>query len=444
MITNLNPWWVNPFAIQEDKKIKEFESKKYKYYSPLLNFEFKPNNLYSLRGPRQLGKTTIIKLLIRKLLLKEKINPLAVFFWSCEDIPDYEKLVELIQEYLDLKIEKNVETAYIFLDEISFVKDWQRGIKLLVDRGYLEKCCVILTGSNIIDLKTSLERLPGRRGPEAKDFFLYPLSFREFCSLLGFNPEINTFKDLLLYQNKLAGYFREYQQAGGFPLAINEWLTQKNSPVWLKEVFYNWVIGDIFRMGKSERVALQILSSLIRKQPSALSWDSLARDAEVKSHLTISSYLEALEQMFVLKINYWYDLERKMANPAKNKKIHFLDPFIYRVFAEMTKQESKPEVAFEDMACFHLFRAFSEVYYTSRKKEVDFLVFWGKQELGIEVKCQEKINPEDFESLAPFGRGILITKKHLESKQRQKKKYLALPLCCFAYLNQNELKLLLK
>ena len=59
------------------------------------------------------------------------------------------------------------------------------------------------------------------------------------------------------------------------------------------------------RIGKSERIFLQTVSSLIRKQPSVLSWDSLAKDAEIKSHLTISSYIETLESMFVLKTNYF-------------------------------------------------------------------------------------------------------------------------------------------
>ncbi|MBD3202768.1 hypothetical protein GF327_00605 [Candidatus Woesearchaeota archaeon] len=59
-------------------------------------------------------------------------------------------------------------------------------------------------------------------------------------------------------------------------------------------------------IGKSEKITLQILSSLIRKQPNKLSWDSLTKDSEMKSHLTVSSYLESLEMMFVLKINYFF------------------------------------------------------------------------------------------------------------------------------------------
>ena len=94
----------------------------------------------------------------------------------------------------------------------------------------------------------------------------------------------------------------------------------------------------------------------------------MAKDAEIKSHLTISSYLETLENMFVLKIDYFYDLEKKIQNPNKNKKIHFLDSYIYKIFCKKTKQDPKEEVLYEDIVCFYLYKQLKEIYYYKQKK----------------------------------------------------------------------------
>lgn len=433
-LTALNPWWLNREEIGNDDKIKDFNNKKYRYYPPLLTETLYPGNIYSLRGPRQLGKTTALKLIIQSLLLKKQINPYSVFFWSCEDITDFQQLVELIMTYSEMVSEKNLSEQYIFLDEISFVKEWQRGIKLLADRGFLKKTCLMLTGSNIIDIKSSVERLPGRKGRESKDFTLLPLTFYEFIELIGFDHKIKTLNDLKILDKQLQKKFSQYLITGGFPLVINEILDHGNAPSWLKDVYFSWIIGDVLRGGRSEKVALQIISSLIRKQPSLLSWDALAKDAEIKSHLTISSYLELFEEMFVLKINYFYNHEKKMPDPNKNKKIHFLDPYIYRLLCEKAKQPFKIEVMYEDVICAHLVKQMQEVYYTAHKKELDFLVSCNNQMIGIEVKCQNKIQNEDYLSLFPVTKGFLITKNEFSIKKTTKGKYYALPIHCFLSL----------
>jgi len=97
-LTLLNHWWKGKEQIKEDKNIKEFEEKKYKFFSKTLkNAELKPNNVFTLRGPRQVGKTTVIKLKIKDLLFNEKINENAVFFWNCDELTDFKELSSIIR-----------------------------------------------------------------------------------------------------------------------------------------------------------------------------------------------------------------------------------------------------------------------------------------------------------------------------------------------------------
>ena len=72
---------------------------------------------------------------------------------------------------------------------------------------------------------------------------------------------------------------------------------------------------------EQEKILKQILRTALQKQGTALSWNSFAKDAEIKSHRTVSSYIEDLENMYVLFIQYFIDLNRKIPDYSKNKKI---------------------------------------------------------------------------------------------------------------------------
>ncbi len=87
-----------------------------------------------------------------------------------------EEIVEAIMEFDRLAEGKK----YIFLDEISFIKDWQNAVKFLLDSPISRDKLIYITGSSIAGLKK--EMFPGRN-IKIKEFL--PLMFREFCVLFG-------------------------------------------------------------------------------------------------------------------------------------------------------------------------------------------------------------------------------------------------------------------
>ena len=99
-LTILNKWWKNKNRIEEDKHIKEFNDKQYQWKPKLLELDPKINNVYTIRGPRQIGKTTLIKLIIKRLL--ETVEGEAIFYWSCDDVIDFKELLALLRKYLNL------------------------------------------------------------------------------------------------------------------------------------------------------------------------------------------------------------------------------------------------------------------------------------------------------------------------------------------------------
>jgi len=66
-----NPWWTNPNLIDGDFHIKTFDASSIKWIPGIksyINLDVPDYVLYTVRGPRQVGKTTLIKLLIREKL----------------------------------------------------------------------------------------------------------------------------------------------------------------------------------------------------------------------------------------------------------------------------------------------------------------------------------------------------------------------------------------
>lgn len=60
-----NPWWFREEMILDDEKIMEYERGEYRYIPPILTeYPEDSDAILKLRGPRQIGKSTSMKLLI--------------------------------------------------------------------------------------------------------------------------------------------------------------------------------------------------------------------------------------------------------------------------------------------------------------------------------------------------------------------------------------------
>jgi predicted AAA+ superfamily ATPase len=117
---------------------------------------------------------------------------------------------------------------------------------------------------------------------------------------------------------------------------------------------------------------------------------------------------------------------------TKEKKYHFLDPFIARACAFWTGLKWEEGNLVEGVVAEHMRRlalleGYEYGYYKDSKREIDVVLYDPKtnQTLPIEVKWQERISASDFSPLYRFGHGILATKNHFEV---HREKYLAIPI----------------
>jgi len=135
--------------------------------------------IYTITGGRQVGKTTLLKQWMDELLT-DNVNPSSIIFLSGEIIDDHHSLVRIINDIL----EENPGVHFLLIDEITYIHQWDKGIKFLADAGQLENIVLMLTGSDMMILHEARMRFPGRRGrADEVDFHLYPLSFAETVKL---------------------------------------------------------------------------------------------------------------------------------------------------------------------------------------------------------------------------------------------------------------------
>src|SRR5690606_4717865 len=87
-----------------------------------------------LAGIRRVGKTSIMKLLVKELIEKN-IDETRIFFVSLDDyILNNKSILEIIETYRLIHKIKIEEKIYLFLDEVTYKDNWQQQLKNMYDR----------------------------------------------------------------------------------------------------------------------------------------------------------------------------------------------------------------------------------------------------------------------------------------------------------------------
>jgi len=400
-----NPWWRDKEEIYNDEKIKAVFSKK-----NLLRYFFEKGNKVII-GPRQVGKTTYLKLSILDLLEKG-INPRNVMYFSCDLLRNYREIIEVIRTFERLSMGEK----YVFLDEVTFVNEWERAIKFFLDSPLSWNINLYVTGSTSAGIKR--ESFPGR--PIKIEEFL-PLSFRKVVSLLKpeFKGRVEKLKtpttpeevyknalDLYPYYDELMNAFYFYLNSGGYPRAIE--LMDAEISLDTYEMIYNATIFDITKLGRSERIALSIVLGILRRYGDRLSLNSLAKELEIGAHTTVRDYLELFEELFIGRNYFQADLKSFAPLLRKERKVYFIDPLVVNTFSRHFGFDVDISKKIEGVVGEHLKRNF-ETYFFYGKREVDFVT----KRFGVEVKWQNKVKVSDFPRVGIKNK-LLLSKKDME------------------------------
>lgn len=380
-----------------------------------------------LVGPRQTGKTTYLKLMIHDLLTRE--NPRNILFFACDMLRSPEQILQVIKTF---DLFAGTGRKYVFLDEVTWVEGWGRAIKFILDSPLSKDKVLKVSGSSSLGLKK--ERFPGRP-IEVKEFL--PLGFREFCNLFG-SGELRSklgslgggflprelwegARNLTPFLTEIGWLFQKYLECGGYPKALFELMEEGEIKGETYRSVYEAVMFDVTKLARSEKIALSVMLGIVRRYGSKFSLNALAKEMEIGSHVTVRDYLEILEGLYAIRSYHQLDPKRAVPLFRKERKVYFLDPFLYRAFCRQLG--ATPDIAslVEGVVGEHLRRKFN-VYFFSGRKEIDFLI----GETGIEVKWQP-VRPSDFPRLAVKNK-ILVGKEGFEYVEKANLVVLPVPV----------------
>lgn len=452
-----NPWW-------RGERIAGLASRRRFAYGQVMRYlkeGLAPVTV--LRGPRQVGKTTLLNQVIQTLL-DEGVNPSHIFRVQFDELPGLRRLEEPISEltrwFAENQLQRSLNAAllegspvYLFFDEVQNLPEWAPQIKYLVDMN--KGLRVLVTGSSALRIEAGRDSLAGR----IATIEMGPLLLREIAewrtgetleSLLPNGHAALREKSFwlsvrdnglhLAAQRDLA--FKAFSERGSYPVAQ----TNPNTPweelsVFLTETVILRAIQHDLRMGsrgqkRDEQLLREVFRIACRYAGQAPSPATYMADVQQSMHANVGpqrvmAYLRFLDGTLLVRLIEPLELR------LKKKKGHVKLCLCDHALRAAWLQEIVPLAPEALMAAPHLqdlagriaestagyfFRSIvglDVAHFPERasEPEVDYVLTVGDQRIPIEIKYRRRIDYKDTVGLrafiekahynAPFG--ILVT-----------------------------------
>lgn len=351
-----------------------------------------------ITGPRQAGKTTLMKQLEDELKKKDG-KVLFLDLDKEQDKPSFDSQERLIQR-IQYEVGKN--KGYVFIDEIQRKENAGLFLKGIYDMDLPYK--FIVSGSGSLELKEKIhESLAGRK----RVFELSTLSFEEFVNFKTGKESAAFFE---LFKESALQYLEEYLNFGGYPRVVLETeISQKQAAI--DEIYKSYLEKDIsFLLNIQKTESLTHLVRILASQAgNMVNISELSNTLGIAAQ-TIKNYLWYLEKTFIIqrvspyfknirkeitKTSTYYFTDLGLKNYAVNQFGNALgfnsvgllfENFVYNILKEQI---------YLSPATIHFWR-------TKDKAEVDFVINTGQKIIPIEVKYSVLKQPETTRSFKSF------------------------------------------
>jgi len=348
-----NPWWEKKF---EEKSIKR------EIYIKEIFRNIKSKEILFLTGLRRIGKTTILKQIIKELLIN--VNPSEILFISMDSFPLLEfSIHQLIEEYRKLHKKSVSDFFYLFLDEVTSKDNFDKELKSLYDN---ENIKIICSSSIATLMRDKKALLTGR----TRTIEIMPLTFQEFLRFKGAKIDKSD-------KSKLESYFKDYLKFGGIPQYV---LTEDRT--YLNELIESIIYKDIIAHYKiaGERAVKELFVLLCQRVGKPTSYNKLAKILKISVD-SVKRYVGYFEQAYLFYVvsRYSKSANEKITSP---KKIYIGDVGIKNLITE-----------FKDLGASYENLVFLKIkdkkpeYYLENSIEIDFIT---KKSI-IEAKYNQEI-----------------------------------------------------
>lgn len=457
-ISEQNPWWRGPGWEERDPHLVRLARQPRRLPADLVEeIDLDRPALHTLRGPRQVGKSTDLKLLARRAL-GEGFEPRGVIYLTLELLEGQSlpAVGETIGRARTLAGDDR-RRSLVLLDEVTFVEGWQTAIKSLWDDGTLDEDVVVCTGSSAIDLRAgTADRLPGRRGA-GRDHSVFPQGFAAFARALHTGipeppghsvAEIVTasgweeIEEMRIHLPLLDEALDLYMRFGGLPAAVSEAVGGASAPSEeTKSIAYDSLLREILRLRASRPAAHAMLERVLRSLGSKTSWSRMSREMSVDlrpapGRNAVRDYVELLTSAYFLLSVYFWRTDADSAELSKDKKLYFGDPLLHSVAHDLAPGLAIDVAAQVEnavaLALYHRYESSESrlegfdapsalhVWQTRRAGEIDFVCGPRSAPDLVEVKHQSS---PDLRQVAAIPRAfpgrpvIVATKDRLERRE---------------------------
>lgn len=365
-----NPWW------EDDAWQDSYAFIKRSYFQEKIfsHINSKSRSILFLTGLRRVGKTSLMKISIQKLI-KEGTEPSKILYISMDDytLKDV-SILDVINQYKSIQRIKYEEPCYIFLDEITYKADFRQQLKNLYDNTTNK---IIVSASSSSALRDQKGWLTGRE----LVLEVHPLYFNEYLD----------FKEITIKQrdaNLLPTYFEDYMQTGGMPEYV---LTGDRA-------YLVGLIGDIISKDivayhgiKNHRIIIDYFVLLMERAGKQISINKISKILDISPD-TASRYLQMFVDTYLISLMPRYGkTNEQILSP---KKIYVADLGIKNV---ITGFRDKGAI-FENYV-YLLIKHLDPRYIYENETELDFIT---KDKTLIEVKYNQVLDGKQKQLFETF------------------------------------------
>jgi len=346
--------------------------------------------IIALVGPRQCGKTTLLK------HIHDSLSGPANFI-TFEDKQLLDLFTKQLKEFIKIHIEPY---KYIFIDEFQYARRGGKGLKYIFDTSPRK---IFISGSSSADLTIqAIKFLVGR----IFVFQLAPFDFAEYLSAKApllrqryqpFDyvaaskpmPEPSDLADL-------TACFNEYAVFGGYPRVVLSKSRDEKIEV-LKNIYNTYFlreVKDILGLVDDYKLA-QMIKALALQIGNLVEYQEISRIADL-SYQTVKSYLNFLQKTFISCLIKPFFINKR-TEIVKNPKVYFYDTglrnFIINDFRDLKERDDRGALLENGAAMQFLKKELAINFWrTKRQAEIDFIVnLPNNQRLAIEVKSTPRI-----------------------------------------------------
>jgi predicted AAA+ superfamily ATPase len=242
-----------------------------------------------LTGFRRSGKSALLEL-IREELLAQGVNPQNCITLNFEDLENTRLCTAPeLHRYIREKTNTLWGTAFLFLDEIQEVTDWEKCVNSLRVSADAD---IYITGSNATLLSGELATYLAGRYVEIE---IFPFSFKEFVEIYrSYYPEAQE-----------EAIFRKYLTLGGMPFLHHLNFRGEPCKLYLRDIYNSVILRDI--LGRNnirnpdllERIIYYSITNIGHTFSATAIANYFKNERRTVSPETVLNYLKACEEAFL-------------------------------------------------------------------------------------------------------------------------------------------------